>query len=550
MDLKSRADFYANQYGIDPETYRRLIQQESGWDPSAKSRTGALGLTQVLPSTASDPGFGVAPMGDMNNTDEQLRFGAEYLSKLLNRYDGDMSKALGAYNWGAGNVDKLGLENAPPETQNYINAVRGGGGHISVSTMGGPGALSGMAPDELILAQNPDGTMDNSALIRMAGQAIMRGEEPSMDSFGSPANGALSTSTANTTPAPTNPDGTTPPADDAKKSLLERMMPNLTPDQRRMNLLAIGSGLLSGDGWATGLAGAAQNLNDVWSKQRDDAAGLARTQAASGGSAGSVFNISGRDPKTGMEVVRQGVMIGGIPHVYGPDGKPVPAASVMTDFRIAGRNESADVTAGAGGIPNATYVSKDGVPSFSFKRGDEAKLYTYARRAIQADKDINQIAATVGPEAMTSLQSGLERWASQNAGASITGAVLNDILNQSGIQGSARSAMALYLQAVLRADTGAAYTGTEIADYAGAFLPNPGDSPEQQSYKANIRRNQILSMIGGTGAAAPYLSGVMDGSFDLGNTDFSFGGSTQQPGALSSPSLSNDTEAILKGYGL
>lgn len=123
MDYASLADSYARRYGLDPALYRALIQQESGWNPRARSEDGAYGLTQAMPDTARQPGYGVAPLRDPGRPDEQLRFGAEYLRAMLDEFGGDVVKALAAYNAGAGAVQKYG--GVPPydETQGYVRAI-------------------------------------------------------------------------------------------------------------------------------------------------------------------------------------------------------------------------------------------------------------------------------------------------------------------------------------------------------------------------------------------------------------------------------------------
>lgn len=127
-DYRARADYWAAKYGVDPNVFEHLVQQESGWNPAAVSPTGAVGLTQALPSTARDPGFGVAPLADIHNPDDQLRFGAEYLAAMQGRYGGNTNKALAAYNAGPGVADKWnGTDMAalPNETQGYINNITG-----------------------------------------------------------------------------------------------------------------------------------------------------------------------------------------------------------------------------------------------------------------------------------------------------------------------------------------------------------------------------------------------------------------------------------------
>lgn len=81
-----------------------LINQESGGNASAVSSKGARGLTQVMPATGVDPGYGVAPMKDQSQA-EQKRFGKDYLTAMLNKYDGNVEQALAAYNAGPGAVD-------------------------------------------------------------------------------------------------------------------------------------------------------------------------------------------------------------------------------------------------------------------------------------------------------------------------------------------------------------------------------------------------------------------------------------------------------------
>ena len=111
----------AEARGIDPDLFVRLINQESGFDPEARSEKGALGLAQVMPDTAKKPGLGVKPLMGRLDPMESLRFGADYLQALLKRYGGDVEKALAAYNFGLGNVDK-GRE-YPEETRNYIASI-------------------------------------------------------------------------------------------------------------------------------------------------------------------------------------------------------------------------------------------------------------------------------------------------------------------------------------------------------------------------------------------------------------------------------------------
>jgi soluble lytic murein transglycosylase-like protein len=110
----------AARYGIDPAILHGLIQQESGFDPNATSSAGAMGLTQLMPGTASSLGVS-NPM----NPAEAVEGGARYLSRLMGEFGGNTSEALAAYNAGPGAVKQYG--GIPPyaETQSYVTKVLG-----------------------------------------------------------------------------------------------------------------------------------------------------------------------------------------------------------------------------------------------------------------------------------------------------------------------------------------------------------------------------------------------------------------------------------------
>ena len=84
-----------------------LIQTESSGNPNAISPKGAVGLTQIMPETAANPGYGVKPLQD-NSPEEQKRFGRDYLAAMLKANGGDIHKALSAYNAGQGNQAAAG----------------------------------------------------------------------------------------------------------------------------------------------------------------------------------------------------------------------------------------------------------------------------------------------------------------------------------------------------------------------------------------------------------------------------------------------------------
>jgi hypothetical protein len=135
------ADAEAQRAGVDADLFRRVVTQESNWDPSATSPAGARGLAQVMPNTGANPGFGVAPIQSIDDPQENLRFGADYLAAMLQRYDGDEERALVAYNAGPGVADDWDGNRAslPTETQGYLrNIVDGEGGSVpTASAMNG-----------------------------------------------------------------------------------------------------------------------------------------------------------------------------------------------------------------------------------------------------------------------------------------------------------------------------------------------------------------------------------------------------------------------------
>ncbi len=110
----------ATKYGIDPALLKGLIRQESNFNANAQSPVGAQGLTQLMPGTAASLG-----VTDATDPAQAIDGGAKYLKAQLDRFGGDASKALAAYNAGPGAVAKFG--GVPPyaETQNYVQKVLG-----------------------------------------------------------------------------------------------------------------------------------------------------------------------------------------------------------------------------------------------------------------------------------------------------------------------------------------------------------------------------------------------------------------------------------------
>ena len=131
LNLKSKIDIqaqtanveelieaFSNQYNVDSDFIKAIIKQESGFNSNATSKKGAMGLMQLMPSTAES-------MGVTNAYDpsQNIEGGVKYLRGLLDKFDNNKELALAAYNAGPTAVKKYG--GIPPykETQNYVDAI-------------------------------------------------------------------------------------------------------------------------------------------------------------------------------------------------------------------------------------------------------------------------------------------------------------------------------------------------------------------------------------------------------------------------------------------
>ncbi len=117
-EMKKLAQVYAGQKLVPPSLVDAVIQVESNYNPQAVSPKGALGLMQLMPDTVGSLGI-----SDPFDPAENIRGGVSILQRLLQKYGGDYTKALAAYNAGERRVDESnGVPNIR-ETKDYVEKV-------------------------------------------------------------------------------------------------------------------------------------------------------------------------------------------------------------------------------------------------------------------------------------------------------------------------------------------------------------------------------------------------------------------------------------------
>jgi soluble lytic murein transglycosylase-like protein len=108
----------AGRYDVDADLIQAIIMVESQFNPGAKSKKGAKGLMQLMPVTAD-----ALDVANIYNPEENVNAGVRHFRWLLDRFDGDLRRALAAYNAGVQNVLRYNGVPPYPETQAYVSKV-------------------------------------------------------------------------------------------------------------------------------------------------------------------------------------------------------------------------------------------------------------------------------------------------------------------------------------------------------------------------------------------------------------------------------------------
>lgn len=135
-----------DRHGVDPALVQAVVKVESNFDPFALSRKGAMGLMQLMPQTA-------LTLNVRNSFDpgENIDGGVKYLRYLIDRYEGNLSLALAAYNSGETAVKKWGTVPPYPETRNYVAKI--------LKLYNGTGVSLSPASYTVYVAHGDDGTL-------------------------------------------------------------------------------------------------------------------------------------------------------------------------------------------------------------------------------------------------------------------------------------------------------------------------------------------------------------------------------------------------------
>ena len=122
------------KHGLPAGILDAMWERESGRGRNMVSPSGATGHFQFMPGTARELGLSTEDTYDFAKSSTAA---AEYLARLRKQNGGDLNRALAAYNWGPGNLDRKGMAAAPKETRDYVDAI---GGRFTAPASQGIGA--------------------------------------------------------------------------------------------------------------------------------------------------------------------------------------------------------------------------------------------------------------------------------------------------------------------------------------------------------------------------------------------------------------------------
>jgi len=166
-DLDAIFNAAGERFNISPNLLKAVAQVESNFRPNVTSTAGAMGIMQLMPGTAR--GLGV---DDPFDPEQNIMGGARYLRQMLDRFDGDVSLALAAYNAGPGAVQRHG--GIPPfrETQNYVPRVLAlfNGGDINAGSVNVGGNAGGAVAADTTRTSSTTGlnaSMQQMLLVRI-----------------------------------------------------------------------------------------------------------------------------------------------------------------------------------------------------------------------------------------------------------------------------------------------------------------------------------------------------------------------------------------------
>ncbi len=157
---------------LDPDLINGVIWVESRFDPRARSSAGARGLMQLMPATAAEMAKRLGrPVARVYDPELNIEMGSLYLLLMLDRFDGDETLALAAYNAGAGNVARWMAEDGelPPHSLQYVENVQRA--RLRFVAMRQDRHVPGTSDDRTLLASGPAPRDQDPPALRPAGPA-------------------------------------------------------------------------------------------------------------------------------------------------------------------------------------------------------------------------------------------------------------------------------------------------------------------------------------------------------------------------------------------